>query len=40
MNHRELLCLQFPFLEELRRAETMALLWSCVSSTSSTAGDG
>lgn len=40
VNHRELLCLQFPFLEELRRAETMALLWSCVSSTSSTAGDG
>lgn len=38
--HREPLGLQLPFSEELRRAETMALLWSCVSSTSSTASDG
>lgn len=40
VNHRELLCLQLPFSEELHRAETMAVLWSCVSSTSSTASDG
>lgn len=39
VNHREPLCLQLPFSEELCRAETMALLWSCISSTSSAASD-
>lgn len=39
VNHREPLCLQLPLSEELCRAETMALLWSCISSTSSTASD-
>lgn len=39
VNHREPLCLQLPSSEELCRAETMALLWSCISSTSSTASD-
>lgn len=40
VNHSETLCLQLPFSEELRRAETMAVLWGRVSSTSSTACDG
>jgi len=40
VSHRELLCLWLPFSEALRGAETMALLRSCVPSTSSTAGDG
>lgn len=39
VNHREPLCLQLPLSEELCRAETMALLWSCISSTSSAASD-